>query len=157
MGEGRCKLNGGGVGHTQGQGSGVPFPSKGSDSALWNVQQPPETLPFGWTPGTQAILPLAWGLILASFVMESQISWNIGLAFQQTNPICNILYNILSRIGPIQQQSRRLLPWDGINNSARYCPLPKCLPLLPFHCTWTSYCWNQYLRVTKAMSSENSI
>lgn len=108
MGAGRCKRNGDGVGHTQGQGSGVPFPSKGSDSTLWNVQQPPETLPFPWMPGTQAILPLVWGLILASFVMESQISWNMGLTFQQTNPICNIVYSILSRTGPIQQQSRRL-------------------------------------------------
>lgn len=38
-----------------------PSPSQGSDSAPWNVQWPPETLPFRQMPGTQAICTLAWG------------------------------------------------------------------------------------------------
>jgi hypothetical protein len=32
-------------------------------------------------PDTQAILAVAWGLILAHFVTESQILWCMGLAF----------------------------------------------------------------------------
>jgi hypothetical protein len=58
-------------------------------------------------PDTQAILAVAWGLILAHFVTESQILWCMGLAFF-SKPFA--IYSIFSRIGPTQKQFRRLLP-----------------------------------------------
>lgn len=66
---------------SHGHGSGDPSPRKGSDSAPWNAQWPPETLPFRQMAGTQALLTLAQTLILALFVTESPIPQDMGVAF----------------------------------------------------------------------------
>lgn len=115
-------------------------PNKGPDPAPWNVQWPPETLPFRQMPGTQAILILVRGLDLSTLCDWKSNSLEHGVSiFIQLIPF--VIFSILSSVGPTQEQSRRLLPWDGVKNSIRYCPLPKYLPGLPIHCAWTSTNW----------------
>lgn len=144
MEEGRRKLNGGwGVpSSSKGHGSGDSSPSKSSDSALWNVQWPPETLPFRQMPGTLAFLTLAWGSNLSTLcdTKSNSLEHRVSIFSKR---ILLVIFSTLSRAAHTHKWSRKLLSWDSIKNALRYYPLPKYLPELSAHHAWTSYRWRR--------------
>lgn len=98
--------------HIRGHGSGDPFPRKGSDTAPWNVQWPPETLPFRRMPGPQAILLLSQGPDLSTLCDQKSDSLKRGggLCFREgcstsSDLIPLAVFSVLSRVGPAQKQS----------------------------------------------------